>query len=58
MAWSQDVGDEHCLVGPVKDERSRDLSRRFQWAPDLGGSHSHRTLDEALQELLAEWEQH
>jgi hypothetical protein len=57
LAWSQDVDEEDLPVGPVKEERSRDLAQRIDRARDSSGRDAQRTLDEALQELLAEWEQ-
>ena len=57
MAWSQSAIDDRCPVGPVKDEQSHNLIRRIHWAADSHGRTQQRTLDEALLELLAEWEQ-
>jgi hypothetical protein len=58
LARSQEVDDDRCRVGPVKEEPSREVTGRFRWASDSRGPHAFRTLDEALHELLAAWEQH
>ena len=34
LAWSPDVDDDQCRVGPVKEEPSREVSGRFPWASD------------------------
>jgi len=58
-ASSQDAEGDQCPVGPLRDDHPpHDMIRRFQWAADARGAHAHRALDEALRELLAEWEQH
>ena len=57
MAWSQSVMADRCPVGPVKDEQSHNLAGRIHWAADSHGRNQQRAPDEALQELLAEWEQ-
>jgi hypothetical protein len=44
-------------VGPLIEDHVRNLTQRVDWAPHSRDSQSHRTLDEALHELLAEWEQ-
>ena len=57
MAWSQGAIDDYGPVGPVQEEQSQNLTRRIHWAQDPHGRNQQRTLDEALLELLAEWEQ-
>ena len=58
LAWSPDVDDDQRRVGPVKEQSSREVTGRFPWASDSRGPRALRTLNEALYELLAEWEQH
>ena len=43
-------------VGPVNEEHAR--ATHVGTGPPMHAAQSHRTLDEALHELLAEWEQH
>ena len=58
VAWSGSaVGDQY-LVGPLREERSGNLTPRIDGTTGMHGRTHQRTLDQALQELLAEWEQH
>ena len=57
MAWSAGAIDGQCPVGPVNKEQSHDAPDRTHVTPDSHRRNPHRTLDEALLELLADWEQ-
>lgn len=54
---SEDVHEKQLPVGPVEDETIRDPSRHVTGSLNAHGRNAHRTLDEALQEFLAEWNQ-
>jgi hypothetical protein len=48
--------DDHSLVSPTTEQQSHHVSRHTDSALDRRGRSRQRTLDEALQGLLAEWE--
>ena len=44
-------------IGLVPAEPARDATQRVRQAAEQRGARTHRTLDEAMQKLLTEWEQ-
>jgi hypothetical protein len=45
------------MPGPLREDHQHVSTHGTRWALDPHGRQQQRTLDEALQELLAEWEQ-
>ena len=45
-------------VGPLDADRKDGLTRRLDWVSDERVRRAWRAVDEALEELLAEWEEH